>query len=325
MKSRFLSSIAVTTALAVCALSSPARADHPWQDVSSPAHVVQDSPVASVGSTVLLAMGDGRFLALDPQGHPVQIDSENVAHPFGSDAPGKLVALTRDDADIWGLTDSDQLSLVHFSAQGNVVGTVPLKDATIAGSHLVALQVSRGHAYLVDEAKPALVVANLSDGKSKRFLGYDASLTGRRPLLRDGKISYGPDGRPQAGGNVRFLALDNKGQWLFYQPACGPLYRIDTALLTDPNFTPVEQLDGIVEWRDTPGLGGLTLSPDNVFYMSDITEGALLKFGADRIPQRLMRDRRMIDAGALAVAPNRQIAVLTDENGTTHILRIALP
>ncbi|MBS1090398.1 hypothetical protein JK208_02060 [Gluconobacter sp. Dm-74] len=327
MKTRLLH-VAAATGLAALALSaSPARADHPWQDSPTQASIIADAALPGLRSTVLLAGKNGTYLALDASGHPVRIDATNTPAPLsGPDVPTEpLSALATSGDDLWGLSTEETPTLIRMSPDGAAQSRLPLTGAAIAGSNLVALQVHGTQAYLADEGKPALVAIDLKTGNAKRFLSYDPSLTGRHPLLRAGQPRMGPDGRPIAGGNVRFLLLDAKGQWLFYQPACGPMSRIDTALLTDTEFTPVEQLDGITEWRTTPGIGGETLTPDNIFYLSDITVGSILKFGTDRIPLRILTDPRLYDAGSPAVSDSHQMAVLATEDGKTHILRIALP
>lgn len=327
MKNRLLHVVAATGLAALVFTATPARADHPWQDAPVPASVTVDAAVPGIQPTTLLAGENGIYFALDTAGHPVRIDASNTVSPLhGPSLPTEpLLALTRSGTDLWGLTAGISPTLIRMSPDGTVQSRVALSGAAVTGSNLIALQVHDTHAYLADEGKPALVVANLQTGKATRFLPFDPSLTGRHPLLRAGQPQMGPDGHPMAGGNVRFLMLDAKGQWLFYQPACGPMSRIETALLTDTTFTAVEQLDGITEWRTTPSLGGATLTPDDTFYLSDITVGSILKFGSDRIPLRILRDQRLFDAGAPAVSDSHQMAVLATEDGTTHILRIALP
>jgi len=330
MKSWLLHSVSAVLLGTSCLFAFPALADHPRKDAAQAATVTADVPLQNVQLTDLAPHDSKSVVGLDLDGHPVLIDSSNQTHPFPLDATERakiplLSALTAQDTSLWGLSTSPPAALVHLSAEGKLLGTVPLQGPLAAGSHLTAIQVHGNYAYLTDEGQAALVVVSLIDGKTQRFLPYDPSVTGRRPLIRNGRINNGPDNHPLTGGNVRFLALDAKGQWLFYMPACGPLYRIDSALLTDPAFTPVEQLDGIVEWRDTPSLGGITLSSDNTFYMSDITDGALLKFGSERNPLILVRDARLTNAGALTVSGDHEVSVLTSEDGKPHILRIALP
>ncbi|QEH96569.1 LVIVD repeat-containing protein [Gluconobacter thailandicus] len=330
MKSWLLRSVSVVLLGTSCLFASPALADHPWKDAIQTATITADAPLQNVQLTTLMRHDSASVMGLDLNGRPVLIDSTNQTHPFPADEAERakipsLSVLTGQGTALWGLTTFPKAALVQLSAEGKLLQTVSLQKPLAAGSHLTAIQVHGNYAYLTDEGRAALIVVSLQDGRTQSLLPYDPSVTGRRPLIRNGQINNGPDNHPLTGGNVRFLALDTKGQWLFYMPACGPLYRIDSALLTDPAFTPVEQLDGIVEWRDTPSLGGITLSPDNVFYMSDITDGALLKFGSERNPLILVRDVRLINAGALTVSGDHEVSVLTSEDGKPHILRIALP
>ncbi|GBR69713.1 NHL repeat-containing protein [Gluconobacter kanchanaburiensis] len=326
MRTRLLHAATAAGLTALAFSVTPAKADHPWQDAPTQASITTDAILPQIQPTTLLAEEDGNYLALDENGHPVRITVTGATPLNASGAPTeRLAALTTSDGQLWALTSGAVPTLIRMSREGTVVSRTLLDGAAVTGSNLVALQIHGTHAYLADEGKAALIVANLQTGKASRFLAYDPSLTGRHPLLRNGQPSIGPDGHPIAGGNVRFLMLDKRGQWLFYQPACGPMYRIDTALLTDPAFTPVEQLDGITEWRTTPSLGGATLTSTDTFYLSDIEGGSLLKFGSDRIPLRILRDPRLVNAGAPALSNSHELGVLVTEDGTTHILRIALP
>lgn len=323
-------------------LASPALADRPWKDAPAPARLLSDSAVPGVKLSALLPHGQGEWLALGADGRPVLIGEKRAAPsvtPFPSDTAARsalppLVALARPRGaagpEVWALTEGaltegNEPALLRLDADGKSLETVPLHDAAVPGSRLTALEVHGGTAFLADEGKPAIVAASLKDGKARRLLGFDASLTGRRPLTRGGRVVTGADGLPVSGGDVRFLALDEAGQWLFYQTAAGPLYRIDASLLTDPDFTPAMQIDGITEWRDTPSLGGLTLAPDGTFYLADIAEGELLKFGPERLPLILWRDPRLDEAGALTANGRGEADVLADEGGVPHLLRLALP
>ncbi|GBR46925.1 hypothetical protein AA106556_1279 [Neokomagataea tanensis NBRC 106556] len=284
----------------------------------------------------LLSFDDATLIGLTPQGQAAHTDGTNVTPitltEHNTPISPVFTALAISGNTIWGLTATPQPELYAFALNGTVRAHITLKGATRPTSHLMAFQIHGTTAFLVDEGDPALITASLQTGQSQRFLANDASLIGRTPLRQNGHIQRNPQGIPSTGGNVRFLFQNQTQQWLFYGPACGPLYRIDPTLFTDPNFTPVEQVESITEWWKPPSLGGITLLPDETFLMADIDHGALIAFGPSRIPSTLLRDPRLTQATAITVLnPTPQhntplkIAVQTIENGVPHILRIALP
>ncbi|MBS1087817.1 NHL repeat-containing protein [Gluconobacter wancherniae] len=319
---RLTCTLMLTGALMFAAPS--AFADRPWQNAPSPASIISDTPISGAIQGSLTTNSSGKIFLLNTQGALMSVGSDGKVSPVTDSLPA-LALLTSEQDTLWGITNAPVPELLQISDGGEILQHFPLKTLLDVKSHLSALQVHAGHAFIADEGAPALSVLDLKTGIGHRFLGYDPSVTGRRPFIRAGAPILGPDHLPKTGGNVQMLVLDSKGQWLFYQPPAGPLYRIDTSLLTDPDFSPVEQLDGIVEWRDTPSLGGLVLSSDNHFFMLDVANEALLSFGSDRIPLKLLTDPRFAGSVGITIADAKTLVAAANESDGMHILRIALP
>ncbi|QDH17567.1 L-dopachrome tautomerase-related protein [Swingsia samuiensis] len=328
MNNRFLYSILSALFGIIC--TSPAFAEHPWKDAPQQAKIVADTPFPGIKTSSLIELSASRLLALTETGAPVVLNPETgtVSSLVPSHKPNNIPALstlTYDQTYVWGITAKAPFQLLKLSKTGQLIQTISLEESIQKNSHLTAVAISQNFAFIADEGNPALIALSLETRKSNRFLSYDISLKGHRPLLQNHSLHTGKDNLPVSGGNIRYLALSPHSHWLFYAAASGPLYRIDTTLLTDPNFTPVEQLDGIVQWRDTPSLGGISLSNQNLFFFSDITNGALLAFGPERTPLIMLHDPRFINAGALTPTENNQVMVFTTEANVPHILKIALP
>nr|WP_294915008.1 hypothetical protein [uncultured Neokomagataea sp.] len=303
---------------------------------ATPPSITADTAFPTLSAGTLLSLNGSTLLGLTTLGQVARADDNSITPITLTEnntpiAP-TFTALATSGNTIWGLTSAPQLALYAFALNGTVSAHIPLTGATQPNSHLTAFQIHGTTAFLVDEGRPALIVASLQTGHTQRFLTADASLIGRKALKKNGQIQRNTQGVPSTGGNVRFLLQNHTQQWLFYGPACGPLYRIDPNLFTDPNFTPVEQVEGITEWWKPPSLGGIALLPDETFLMADIDHGALIAFGPSRLPSTLLTDPRLTYATAMTVlnpAPQHstalKIAVQTIENGVPHILRIALP
>ncbi|MBR0559937.1 hypothetical protein [Neokomagataea anthophila] len=301
-----------------------------------PPSITADTAFPTLAAGSLLSLDDSTLLGLTTQGQVALVDDTHVIPLTLTENNTPIAptfsALATNDNTVWGLTAAPQPELYAFTKNGTVNAHITLKGAALPTSHLSAFQIRGTTAFLVDEGSPALIVASLQTGHTQRFLTADASLIGRKALKKNGQILRNAQGIPSTGGNVRFLLQNHTQQWLFYGPACGPLYRIDPTLFTDPNFTPVEQVEGITEWWKPPSLGGIALLPDETFLMADIDHGALIAFGPSRLPSTLLTDPRLTHATAMTVlnpAPQHsvvlKIAVQTIENGVPHILRIALP
>lgn len=54
-----------------------------------------------------------------------------------------------------------------------------------------------GHrAYLTDAGVPGIIVLDLVTGRARRVLDHDKSTTGTRPIVVDGEMVRGTDGKP---------------------------------------------------------------------------------------------------------------------------------
>ncbi|WP_428376096.1 L-dopachrome tautomerase-related protein [Lichenicoccus sp.] len=161
-------------------------------------------------------------------------------------------------------------------------------------------------AYITDAGSPGLIVLDLATGSARRLLDHDPSTTAPRPILVDGEILKGPDNKP-AMIHAGALEVTPDGAFLYYQPLCGPLYRIPTALLDDPKATPQAVAAGVQFWYDTPALGGTAIGPDGTLYLEDVENDSVLALDAHRALTTILHDRRL----HWAAAPVLRDGVLT--------------
>ncbi|WP_394819662.1 L-dopachrome tautomerase-related protein [Sorlinia euscelidii] len=286
-----------------------AARERPWAPVPHPAEVtvIAHLPEGSDWHDVV-KVTDGFILQRAPKDGAVsliKVDRAGQAHPFPMtqqvkdmlDAPSALARA--DDRAIWVVNarPSAQPFLLKLDAETGALqsrfdASPDVYDGT---SRFIAIAAHGPMIYLADEGDAALVTYDLEKKTWRRFFTHYPAMLGQRPMNIGGQEVRATDGRPLQR-NVSHLALQRDGAWLYLQTPTGPLYRLKTELLRDPDFTPVELMESLTEWRRTPTIGGLTIGPDNALYLIDRSEGRLLSFDAGRNPFMQLADQRLVDA-----------------------------
>jgi len=304
---------------------SPAWADRPWEPLKpalSPQPYAQ-SPTESWTDPTF--DGKNRLFIRDQATNTLRQIVNRKSQPYtpsgwsGTDGFHTITSLTRDEhGNLWALDHAPQPRLIQIDTRHDTVQSIYPLPATVllSGSHPITIQIHDTHAYIADQGVPGFIVVDLSSHTAKRVLDHNESLIARRPITLGSTPLLTPDGRPIAS-DVNLLALTPDGKWLFYQPVSGPLYRVETALLTDPNYSPIEQMEGVAQWRDTPSLGGLTVAPDGALYLSDLTNHALLRFSPGRIPQILATSPSLHALTRPTIGPDGKLYVATTDIDAT--------
>ncbi|UYH52150.1 major royal jelly family protein [Candidatus Kirkpatrickella diaphorinae] len=292
-----------------CPFRGFAARERPWAPVPHPADVtvIAHLPEGSDWHDVV-AVKDGFILQRAPKDGAaslIKVDRAGDAHPFpmaqrdkdGLDAPSALARA--DDGAIWVVNarPGAQPFLLKLDAetgalQSRIDASPDVYDGT---SRFIAIAAHGPMIYLADEGDAALVTYDLEKKIWRRFFAHYPAMLGQRPMNIGGQEVRAADGRPLQR-NISHLALQRDGAWLYLQTPTGPLYRLKTELLRDPEFTPVELMESLTEWRRTPTIGGLTIGPDNTLYIIDRSEGRLLSFDAGRNPFMQLADHRFVDA-----------------------------
>ncbi len=170
------------------------------------------------------------------------------------------------------------------------------------------IRFNGGHAYVTDAGAPGLIVLDLAAGTFRRVLDRDPALTAQRPILVDGEVLRGADGRP-AQVHADQLEVSPDGRSLFVQPLCGPMSRIDTALLDDPGVPPDRLSAAVRFWYDTPSLGGTAIAPDGTLFLEDVEDDSILSLSPARELRLVARDPRLHWADAPFLGPDGTLTV----------------
>jgi sugar lactone lactonase YvrE len=200
--------------------------------------------------------------------------------------------------------------------KNSVVGTIPF-DETVApaASYLndVRVDTDKNVAYITDSGLGAIIVVDLATGKARRVLSDNPTTKSENVVLVIEGREWRPGGRaPQVHADG--LALDPKGQYLYYQALTGrSLYRIDTRYLRDPGMTD-RDLSAKVESLGTTGAAdGIEFGPDGYLYLTGIEENAIKVFASLGDSRVLVKDSALRWPDSLAEGPDGYMYVTTSQ------------
>ncbi|WP_226583786.1 major royal jelly family protein [Acuticoccus sediminis] len=182
-------------------------------------------------------------------------------------------------------------------ADNRVRRTIPL-DGVIGPTGFVDdIRFNGGTAYLTDAGNPGLIVLDIASGAGRRVLDGDPSVTADRPISAEGRIVHGPDGAP-VYVHADQLEVSPDGAWLYFQPVTGPLRRVPTALLDDPDAA-ASLADHVEIVADLPPTGGTAIAADGAIYASDVQSRRIMRVAPDGTVSTLIEDPRLLWVDAM--------------------------
>jgi sugar lactone lactonase YvrE len=152
--------------------------------------------------------------------------------------------------------------------------------------------------------RPALVVYDVAAGRSRRVLHRHPSVRAQRYLLRTPEREMRIFGIYPIRIGVDSIALDRRGEWLYYGPLTGDrMYRVAARDLADPSLAP-DALAARVEGFAPKTLSdGLSTDLEGNVYVTDPEHGAVLAIGQDRRLRTLVKDPRLRWPDGLSFGP----------------------
>lgn len=163
---------------------------------------------------------------------------------------------------------------------GKVSRTIPLDAVTGRKSFVDDIRFNGDRAYLTDAGQPGLIVVDLKTNRMWRALDGDRSVTAERTLMADGKPLVDPQGKPVVI-HADQLEVSPDGKTLYFQPCSGPMYRIETRFLDDPDTADAERRQHVAFFADTPSTGGTAIDAAGTIYSSDTEHLRILKIAPD--------------------------------------------
>jgi sugar lactone lactonase YvrE len=177
--------------------------------------------------------------------------------------------------------------------------TYALAGATKPNSFINDIRFNGRMAYVTDAGAPALIVLDLETGQARRVLEDDVSTTDSHPMYADGKLLRTADGTP-LHIHADQLEVSPDGRYLYFQPASGPLARIETSYLDDPKLSPATVASHVdKDWADTPTTGGTAIDAKGTIYLSDTNHRRILQISPTGKVTTLISDPRLVWSDAM--------------------------
>jgi sugar lactone lactonase YvrE len=190
------------------------------------------------------------------------------------------------------------VKLIRIDAARNEVTRVYRLDS-VTGPHSFVDDV-RFHgsvAYLTDAGQPGLIVLDLKSGSGYRVLDGARSTTAVAPLWAEGHELRGTKGKP-VYVHADQLEISPDGRWLYFQPACGPFFRIESRWL-DSKYTDKERERRVEQFSATPSTGGTAIANDGMIYLSDTNTQRILYITTSGNSESLVQDPRLLWVDAM--------------------------
>ena len=171
------------------------------------------------------------------------------------------------------------------------------RDIAPLGSHLNDFQVSPdgGRIYIADASifglAPALVVYDLASGTSRRLLEGHASVTAEAytPVVQGRKMLI--FGIFPIRPGVDSIALDRRGEWLYYAPVTNEaMYRIRRRDLDDAALSAEELAARVERFAPKTMSDGISTDLDGNVYLTDPDESAITLLTPDGRLRTLLED-----------------------------------
>lgn len=197
----------------------------------------------------------------------------------------------------------DGPKLVKVDLKSNKVSKVyGLGNVTLPNSLLddIRFNPKTGKAYITDAGEPALVVIDLESGFAARILENDRSTRAYVPSSGEGNILH-KDGEPFYF-HADQLEVSVDAKYLFYQPASGGLWRLETHRIDQAlyNASGAGLLYNYTEpFARTPNSAGTAIDADGTIYSSDTDRHAILKIYNNGTMTEFVRDPRLLWADAM--------------------------
>ncbi|MHC1479577.1 L-dopachrome tautomerase-related protein [Frateuria aurantia] len=223
--------------------------------------------------------------------------------------------------------------LVQFDADsGKILRNLSFgTDIMPPGALFNDLRIMGDWLYATESGLGAIIVYNLKTGQVQRRLAESSTTKQVRPKLGRGNRIMVIDGKPGIT-NADPIELSPDGEWLYYQPASGPLYRVPTRALRDAAVSEAELETKIQYVYDTPTLGGTAIDDRGNIILGEADVPRVSVLTPDGSLRFLLEDDRLWGVDAMYITRDRYLYMpisqvpnlpyLQGEGGDTHLLKL---
>ncbi|KFC19223.1 L-dopachrome tautomerase-related protein [Chryseobacterium sp. FH1] len=189
--------------------------------------------------------------------------------------------------------------LVSINLKTNkIVQIIPLDKVSKTSTFIDDLRISGNTIYLTDAGEPALIVLDKATGKARRVLENHSSTTDNVPIKAEGQVMKNIKGK-EVRIHADQLEISPDGKWLYFQPASGPLWKVETQYLNNPNISETELESKVSLFYNTPSTGGTAIDADGNIYVSDVNLKQIIKITPDGKESLIIKDDKLLWADAL--------------------------
>lgn len=327
------------TALALCA-SPLAKAAAVLAKVGQPlvevAHLDWLCNAVGLTSTGRLFVGLPRWPGFETTPSIAEVLPDGSLRPFPGGnwnrwAPGKpvseaLVTINTihifDDDTLWavdqgvdagpGGVNQGQKILQFDTRDGKLLRSITLGPSVLpAGANLNDLRLDSEHAYLTDSGLGAIVVVNLRTGVAIRRLAEHPSTKmspERRPLGENAWPLQRPDGSDHQVHSDP-IEISPDGQWLYYQPLTGPLWRVPTAGLRDTQVSEKALGQSVEFVYDTGALTGTAIDSAGNLYLGEYDKPRVTVLAPDGTLRVVAQDPDLWNPDAMIISDKRELYI----------------
>ncbi|MBZ4187729.1 major royal jelly family protein [Niabella beijingensis] len=205
------------------------------------------------------------------------------------------------------------LKLVSINIKTNTIQQIiPLTGLAKPSTFIDDLRISRNIIYLTDAGEPALIILDKTTGKGRRVLENQPSTTDNLPIKAEGKIMK-DEKRNEVRIHADQLEISPDGKWLYFQPASGPLWRVETQYLNDENISEKDLASKVELFYKTPSTGGTAIDADGNIYVSDVNKSEIIKISPEGKESLVIKDKRLLWADALWIDDNGYLWIPTGQ------------
>ncbi|MFJ3483163.1 L-dopachrome tautomerase-related protein [Pseudomonas sp. NPDC090202] len=233
----------------------------------------------------------------------------NTIHIFDDDT---LWAVDQgEDAGPHGINPGQKI-LQFDTRNGKLLRSITLPQSVLpAGANLNDLRLDSEHAYLTDSGLGAIIVVNLKTGMALRRLADHPSTKmspERRPLGEGAQPLLMPDGSDHQVHSDP-LEISPDGQWLYYQPLTGPLWRVPTAALRDTQVTEKALGEKVEFVYDTGALTGTAIDSAGNLYLGEYDKPRVTVLSPDGTLRVVVEDPRLWNPDAMIISSQRELYI----------------
>ena len=183
------------------------------------------------------------------------------------------------------------------TARNEVTRVYSLDSVTKPHSFVDDIRFHGSVAYLTDAGQPGLIVLDLKSGSAYRVLDGARSTTAVAPVWAEGHELRDANDKP-VYIHADQLEVSPDGRWLYFQPACGPFFRMETRWL-DAKYSDKERERHVEQFSATPSTGGTAIANDGMIYLSDTNTQRILYITTSGNSETLVQDSRLVWVDAM--------------------------